>query len=288
MTTRRTQKHSHIPHARASDPDLYYKIVLFSLCGYAAKGMADLAGGVPVQTVNRNFRAIRLKLAYNDNYLTEAFNRFYHADPVTGKYHGQWGAMLRSLKPAKNAPLTPEQHDRTGRLVECLKTCPKAKPPKKFMQDHVEIGICNSSAFPETFDPPNHPWPMLMPILQDIDGYNAYLKRKRSCGSCRLHRPDRENLFSVFTNSPYSYIDVAFHLSQFQPKKLEDYSDHLHFAWIAGCMRGIHFMQANKTALKGMDQDAQLRYSNALLLDFVNMTYDAAAGKMLPSLPFPG
>lgn len=50
-------------------------------------------------------------------------------------------------------------------------------------------------------------------------------------------------------------------------------------------MRGIHHMTANKTALLGMSLDEQLRYSNALLLDFVDMTYDAFAGKMLPSLP---
>jgi hypothetical protein len=283
----RTQKHSHVPHARSSDPDLYYKIILFALCGYSTKGIAQWSGNVPVQTIARNLKAIRSKLSYNENYLTEVFNRFYHADSYTGKFYGDWGMMLRSLKPAQNAPLSPEQRDGTERLVRCLKECPKAKPSKKFLQDHVEIGLFNSTEFPEVFDPHNHPWPLLMPILQDIDGYFAFLKRKKSCGSCPMRKAERESMFTIFTQSPYVYLDIAFQLTQFQPKKLEDYSDHLHFAWISGCMRGIHHMTANKTALLGMSLDEQLRYSNALLLDFVDMTYDAFAGKMLPSLPLP-
>ena len=86
---------------------------------------------------------------------------------------------------------------------------------------------------------------------------------------------------------PYVYIDIAFQFAQFQPRKLEDYSDHLHFAWIAGCLRGIHHMSANKTALKGLSLEKQLQESNKILLNFVNLTYDAIAGKVLPSLPLP-
>lgn len=287
MTERYMQKHSHIRHARSSDPELYYKIVLFSLCGYTTKGIAMLAGNVPIQTIARNLKTIRSKLAYNENYLTEIHNRFYHADPFTGKYHGQLGMMLRTIKPNANAPLTQEQKDLTERFAGCLKECPMGKPPKRFIQEHIEISLCNSSEFPEKFDPHNHPWPMLTPILQDIDGYFAYLKRKQSCRSCPMRNPERQSLFTVFSQSPYAYIDIAFQFAQFQPKKLEDYSDHLHFAWISGALRGIHHMEANKTALKGMSFEEQIQVSNAILLDFVQMTYDALAGKVLPSLPFP-
>jgi hypothetical protein len=283
-----TQKHSHMPHARSSDPDLYYKIVLFALFGYAAKGIADLAGGAPIQTINRNLKIIRAKLTYNENYLTEVHNRFYHADPITGNYQGQWGMILRSIKPPKNAPLTGEQLGKTEHLVKCLKECPMGKSPKQFIQEHVELHLVNSNTFPEQFDPRHYPYPMVVPIMRDINGYGLYLKNKRSCGSCKLHKPEREKIFTIFAQSPYTYTDVAFQLTQFQPKKLEDYNDHLHFAWIAGCMRGIHHMKANQTALKHLTFEDQLRFSNNILLDFVNLTYDAVAGKVLPSLPFSG
>lgn len=52
-------------------------------------------------------------------------------------------------------------------------------------------------------------------------------------------------------------------------------------------MRGIHHMKANKTALRELSFEKQLEFSNMILLDFVNLTYDALAGKVLPSLPLP-
>jgi len=51
--------------------------------------------------------------------------------------------------------------------------------------------------------------------------------------------------------------------------------------------RGAHHMKANKTALKAFSFEEQLQISNLILLDFVQLTYDALAGKVLPSLPLP-
>ncbi len=48
---------------------------------------------------------------------------------------------------------------------------------------------------------------------------------------------------------------------------------------------GIHHMKANKTVLKELDLVDALRASNKILLDFVDLTYDAIAEKVLPSLP---
>jgi hypothetical protein len=42
-------------------------------------------------------------------------------------------------------------------------------------------------------------------------------------------------------------------------------------------------MKANKTALKGLPLDAQLQFSNTILLDFVNLTYDAWGGSFTKS-----
>lgn len=286
MATRYTQKHSHIPHARSSDPDLYYKIIFFTLFGYNTNDVSILTG-VPVQTVSRNFKVIRAKLARNENYLTEVHNRFYHADPITGNYHSKWIQELRTMQPAKDALLTVEQRDRTEQLVECLKECPMGKSPKRFIEENIVRGQYNSSSseVSREFDPKNRPYPLFMPILQDIDGYRAYFKKKQSCRSCHLCKRDKETFFEIFYHSPYTYIDIAFHLLRFQPKNIEDYSDHLYYAWINGSMRGIHHMKANKTALKALNLEEQLRVSNTILLDFVDLTYDAIAGKVLPSLP---
>jgi hypothetical protein len=74
---------------------------------------------IPVQTINQNFKVIRAKLARNQNYLTEVHNRFYHADPITGGFYSQWLQELRTLQPEKDAPLTPQQYQRTEQLVRC-------------------------------------------------------------------------------------------------------------------------------------------------------------------------
>jgi hypothetical protein len=289
MTTRYTQKHTHISHARSSDPELYYKIIFFTLFGHTIRDVSILTDGIPVQTIARNFKVIRSKLARNQNYLTEVFNRYFHADPLTGLYHGKWVRELRTLQAQENKPLTIEQKDRTERLVECLKDCPMGRSPKKFIQDYITIGTYNSDVKEITtaFDPINRPHPLSMPILQDIDGYMAFIKKKKSCKACRLCKRDRQVYFEIFSESQYTYIDIAYHLSRFQPKNIDDYNDHLYYAWINGSMRGIHHMKANKTALREFSFKEQLHISNNILLDFVEITYDALAGKFLPSFPLP-
>lgn len=295
MVTTYKPKHSHIKRARASDPDLYYKITMFTLFGYDTKHIAVLTNHTPPQTIARNFKTIRQKLAHNENYRVEVYNRFYHVDKHTGDIYGRWRDVLRSLQAPKDSKPTEEKTDRMERLVDCLKHCPMGLPPQKFIEDDMlRVGYNLSAEFPKNeqtkafiFEPRRYPYPMHVPILRNIEAGNAYFKKKKECRSCGLCKKDKETILNIFADSPYVYIDIKYHLSRFQPREIEDYHDHLFFAWATGCMRGIHHMKSNLTETKGLSQQEALLTANTLVMDFVDITYDAIAGKLTPSLPVP-
>ena len=274
------QKHPEIPHARSSDPDLYFKIILFALSGHGTKLMALFAGGKPEQTIKRNFNKLRAKLTQSHNYRAEIFNRFYHVDSYTADYYGKWRDELLKFE-----KLTDRNRRDFEKLVHCLTECPRNKKPRQFMQeDFLVVGYRNTEEAPLEYDPKDYP--LVTFLLEDIDGYKTYINKKRDCKACGLCAKDRHRLIDIFEDSPYTYIDTQFHFSNFKIRSLEEHYDHLYFAWANGIMRGIIHMVANETVLEGETKAEKAAAEKAILekeiVDFATLTYHAATGKVLP------
>jgi hypothetical protein len=84
------------------------------------------------------------------------------------------------------------------------------------------VGNYNSKATEvfTAFSPVNRPHPLSMPLLQDIDRYIGFIKKKKSCRAYRLCKRDKEAYFEIFFESQYTYVDIAYHLARFQPKNI--------------------------------------------------------------------
>ncbi len=227
-------KHSHMPHARAVDRDLYYKIVLFTLFGFNISEIATLNPHTTPQTIARNFSKIRDKLAYNENYRIEVFNRFYHADPQTGNIYGLWRDRIIDLFEKDGIAVKEKQ---SAQIASCLRDCPQGEGAAQFVKKYIQVGIYNSTEIPEVFEPHTYPIPLVMPVLQHINGYRKYMVKKSSCKACPLQKDRKTELIKIFSDSPYCYIDLKYHFSKFQVRNNQDIPSHLFYAWISGCMR---------------------------------------------------